>query len=77
MEIIGGIAAVLGILYIWVKITQAGIEETNAKIEAEMGDAYNPDLAGKPWHAVMIVVGALVLTIVLFGIVGDLALRMK
>jgi hypothetical protein len=57
---IGIFLLVLVLLVMMVLSGKGKIEDANEQIKAEMGERYNPDLAGRPWRdSVMIVVATL------------------
>lgn len=49
------------------------VERNNAQVREELGDRYNPDLAGKWWHAIIITILVFILTPVLVATLATLA----
>lgn len=49
------------------------IERANEEIREEFGERYNPDLAGKWWHAIIITILVFILTPVLVATIATIA----
>lgn len=65
------IIVVLGLLVMMVLSGKGKIEDANEQIKAEMGERYNPNIAGRPWRdSIVIMVIVMVALVIVVGAIG-------
>jgi len=66
------IMVALGLLVMMVISGKGKIEDANEQIKAEMGERYNPDMAGRPWRdSIVIMVIVMVALVIVVGAIGS------
>lgn len=65
------IMVALGLLVMMVLSGKSKIEDANEQIKTEMGERYNPDMAGRPWRdSIVITVIVIVALVIVVGAIG-------
>lgn len=68
---IGIFLLILVLLVMMVLSGKGKIEDANEQIKAEMGERYNPDMAGRPWRdSIVITVIVIVALVIVVGAIG-------